>query len=116
MMIESVPRFLQGVFQFAGAGLDKPSPLAALAYTVPMSRRAQLIYFRGGNSSNELAVVSLTRGGSVMRIFPVGAKSAIHVPLSVVEDMEPETMIQVSIAAPEGALGAIVLDIGILEI
>lgn len=115
-MIESVPRFLQGVFQFAGAGFDKPSRLPALSYTVPMSRRSQLIYFRGGNSSSELAVVSLSRGGTVMRMFPIGAKSAIHVPLSVVEDMEPETTIEVSVAAPEGALGAIVLDIGILEI
>lgn len=115
-MIESVPRFLQGVFPFAGAGLDKPSPIAPLAYTVPASRRAQLIYFRGGNSSSELAVVSLTRGGTVIRIFPVGAKSGVHVPLSVVEDLEPDTMVGVTIAAPEGALGAIVIDIGLLEI
>ncbi len=115
-MIESVARFLQGVFPFAGSGMGSPTLLPALSYTVPMSRRAQLIYFRGGNSSSELAVVSLLRGGVTMRIFPVGAKSAIHFPLAVVEDLEPDTALTVSVAAPEGAAGAIVLDIGILEI
>ena len=115
-MIESVPRFLQGVFPFAGSGMAKPTPLPGLAYTVPTSRRSQLIYFRGGNSSSELAVVSLLRAGTVMRIFPVGAKSAIHVPLAVVEDIDPDTQVTVTVAAPEGAMGAIVVDIGVLEI
>ncbi len=115
-MIQSVPRFLQGVFPFVGSGLGSPTLLPALSYTVPMSRRAQLIYFRGGNSSPELAVVSLLRAGVVMRLFPVGAKSGIHVPLAVVEDLEPETALMLSVAAPEGAAGAIVVDIGLLEI
>ena len=116
MMIESVPRFLQGVFPFAGSGLASPTTLPTLSYTVPTSRRAQLIYFRGGNSSFELAVVSLLRGGVVMRVFPIGAKSGIHVPLAVVEDMEPDSVISVTVAAPEGAVGEVVVDIGLIEI
>ena len=116
MMIESVPRFLQGVFPFAGSGLASPTTIPTLSYTVPTSRRAQLIYFRGGNSSFELAVVSLLRGGVVMRVFPIGAKSGIHVPLAVVEDMEPDSVISVTVAAPEGAVGEVVVDIGRIEI
>ena len=43
----------------------------------------------------------LTRRGHPMRYFPIGAKGAMHVPLAVVEDLTPETEIEVLIAAPE---------------
>ncbi len=39
-MIDSKPRFLQGVFAFEGAGYDKPMLLdPSLTYTVPARQR-----------------------------------------------------------------------------
>ena len=51
-MIDTVPRFLHGAYGFVGDGYDSPKLLdAALVYTVPSDKRAQLIYLRAGNSS-----------------------------------------------------------------
>ena len=48
-MRESIPKFLNGVFSFVGAGYEKPSLLSGkLTYSVPPDKRTQLIYFRGG--------------------------------------------------------------------
>ena len=116
-MIDSTPRFLNGVFPFSGAGYDKPTLLdASLVYVVPADKRAQLIYLRGGNSSTELVFVAFMQNGKAVRTFPVGAKSAIHVPLAVVEDLEPDTRVEVFFGAPEGVSGTFILDIGIIEI
>ena len=115
--MHSQPHFLQGVFQFSGQGLDQPITLAAdLTYAVPTDRRAQLIYFRAGNSAPELVYITLLRDGAVMRLFPIGAKSDVHVQLSVVEDLFPATRLDIQIAAPHDLSGTIVLDIGFLEI
>ncbi len=108
-----------GTYPFQGTGYDAPAPLggnAAPAYTVPPDKRAQLIYFRVGNSCGEMIALTLTRDGTPMRVFPVGAKAAEHVPLAVVEDLMPETRIGVLVAAPEGASGTVVLDMGLVEI
>jgi len=51
-----------------------------------------------------------------MRSFPIGARGAIHVPLVVVEDLMPDSRIDVFVAAPTGVSGQVVLDIGLLEI
>jgi len=115
--METTPRFLQGTFPFSGDGLDKAKLLATtLTYLVPGDKRSQLIYFRGGNSSAELIVLTLMRDGKPMRIFPIGAKAATHVSLAVVEDLMPDTKVEVFIAAPAGTSGDVVLDIGLLEI
>jgi assimilatory nitrate reductase catalytic subunit len=115
--METVPKFLQGVFSFEGAGLDKPMPLsAALGYTAPTDKRAQLIYFRAGNSAAELICLSLMRDGKLMRLFPIGAKADSHVSLAVVEDLDPETRLELLVAAPPGAAGMVILDIGLMEI
>ncbi len=115
--MQSRPRTLSGVFPFAGAGLERPAPLAEGArYRVPPDRRAQAIYLRAGNSADALACLTVTRDGAVMRLFPVGAKAAIHVPLAVLEDLEPDTLVEVLVSAPEGAEGHIVLDLGLMEI
>lgn len=115
--MNSQPRFLQGVYSFTGAGLDTPTPIAAdLSYSVPADRRAQLIYFRAGNSAPELVYVMLLRDGKVMRLFPVGAKSHTHVQLAVVEDLFAATQLELRIAAPVDVSGSLVLDIGFLEI
>lgn len=111
------PRFLQGVYSFHGAGLQKPVAFeTAIAYKVPFDKRAQLVYFRAGNPAADLIYVLFLRDGKAMRYFPIGAKSSAHVELAVVEDLEPDTVLEVLIAAPDGLGGSVVLDIGLVEI
>jgi hypothetical protein len=113
----STPRFLQGVFAFKGTGLDDPQPIdASTSYTVPSGIIAQPLYFRGGNSSGELVVVTLLRDGAPMRIFPMGARSSVNVPLRVVEDVDPDVVLELVIAAPAGCTGEVVVDFGLMEI
>ena len=110
------PKFLQGVYEFQGHGLHAPEPLQLpLSDKVPFEKRSQMVYFRAGNSSDELIYVLLTRDGKPMRYFPIGAKSATHVPLAVVEDLHPESALEVLLAAPEGVSGTAVIDIGLME-
>ena len=113
-MIESRPRFLQGIFPFAGAGFDRPVTLAR--HVVPSDRRAQPIYLRAGNSSDELVTLSLLRDGALMRLFPLGARAAEHVALALVEDIEPDSALEIAVAAPAGVAGIVVLDFGLVEI
>ena len=113
--MSSTPHFLQGVFAFTGSGLTKPGPIdPSLTYTVPSGLTAQPLYFRGGNSSDELIYVTLTRDGSPMRTFPMGAKSSVNVPLRVVEDVDPDSVLELVIAAPEGTAGEVVVDFGMV--
>lgn len=115
--MDSIPRFLQGVFDFAGQGLTKPFLLHdRLTYVVPGDKRAQLIYFRAGSSADDLVTLVLMRDGKLMRLFPLGAKGAMHVSLAVVEDLMPETRLEVFLAAPVGVGGTVVLDIGLMEV
>jgi assimilatory nitrate reductase catalytic subunit len=116
-MIESMPKFLQGVFSFTGAGYGQPAPVGeAATYTVPGAKRAQLIYFRGGNSADVMVNVVLLRDGKPMRYFPIGANGAVHVPLAVVEDLEPDQVLTLAVAAPSLVTGTLVIDIGLIEI
>jgi hypothetical protein len=111
------PKFIQGVFAFEGRGLDRPEPLRPEAvYKVPRDKRAQLIYFRAGNSSAEMVYVVLRQNERPMRYFPIGARSATHVPLAIVEDILPESRVELSIGAPEGVKGMLMLDIGLMEV
>src|SRR3954471_16460546 len=115
--METTPRFIQGIFAFQGAGLNRPAPLDGKpAYTVPFDRRAQLIYLRAGNSTDVLVTLALLSNGKPIRYFPVGAKASVHVPLAGVEDLFPETRLEVVLAAPEGVAGTVVLDVGLMEI
>ncbi|MGI8802061.1 MAG: molybdopterin oxidoreductase [Solirubrobacteraceae bacterium] len=115
--MSSSPRFLQGIFDFDGRGMHAPFLLdAKLTYSVPVGNEAQLVYFRGGNVSSELACAIVMRDGEPMRYFPIGARSSTHVALRVVEDLLAETSIELHLAAPEGASGQIVVDLGLIEI
>ena len=110
-------RFIQGAFSFMGRGLDRPHPLHDTArFIVPPDKRAQIVYVRAGNSSEALVYLVLCRDGKPMRYFPVGAKAGIHVPLVVVEDVFPESKLEILVAAPEGTSGTVVVDVGILEV
>ena len=111
------PRFIQGTYSFTGRGLGNPQPLHdAARFVVAPDKRAQLVYMRGGNSSDALVNLVLTRNGKPMRHFPIGAKASLHVPLTVVEDIFPESKLEVLVAAPEGTSGVVVVDFGLLEI
>ncbi len=115
--MEARPKFVQGIFPFHGTGLAEPALLGAEAvYSVPPDRRSQLIYFRAGNSTAELICLTLFRDGKLMRHFPIGAKADSHVSLAVVEDLEPDTRLEVHVSAPAGVSGAVVLDLGLLEV
>ncbi len=110
-------RFLQGIYHFSGTGIDKPGQLdPTVHYLVPDGSSAQALYFRGGNTADELIIVVLVRDGVAMRYFPIGAKSDVHVPLRVVEDLEGGTVIELQLAAPQGLTGSVVVDLGLVEI
>jgi hypothetical protein len=111
------PAFIQGIFAFEGRGLESPASFKCPAtYSVPADKRAQTIYFRAGNSGEEMICFVLTRGGKAMRYFPVGARSAIHVALAVLEDLSPASVIEILVAAPEGMKAVAVVDVGFMEI
>jgi hypothetical protein len=111
------PAFIQGLYCYKGAGLGKPIQFhPPVTYVVPADKRSQMIYFRAGNASSEMVYLALMRRGAVMRYFPIGAKGAVHVPLAVVEDLSPETEIEILIAAPEGVKSSVLLDVGFMEI
>ena len=113
----STPKFIQGIFAFHGAGLDTPKPLGPRAvYQVPPDKRAQLVYVRVGNMTDELVTLLFTRNSRAMRYFPVGAKAAYHVSLTVTEDMVSDSELEILIAAPEDVQGNVVVDFGLLEI
>jgi assimilatory nitrate reductase catalytic subunit len=82
---------------------------------VPDGAVTQTVYFRGGNSLDDLVCVVLLRDGVPMRYFPIGAKSDVHVPLRVVEDIEGGSVVELQIAAPLGVSGTVVVDLGMVE-
>lgn len=110
-------KFLQGVHEFSGAGLKRPVQLTPeIKYAVPFDKRTQLIYLRAGSSIDEMIYLVLTRDGKPMRYFPIGAKGSIHVPLAIVEDIEPESKLELLIGAPEGHSGSVLVDMGLVEV
>jgi len=115
-MTES-PKFIQGVYAFRGAGLAEAVPLEpAATYKVSFDKRAQLIYLRAGNSSAEMVYLALRRNKRAMRYFPISAKGAIHVQLAIVEDIDPESELELYAGAPEGTQGSLLIDVGLVEI
>jgi len=110
-------RFVQGMFAFEGRGLENPVSFEPKAvYQVPSDKRAQLIYCRVGNPSSEFLYVALNRDGKSMRMFPCGAKSGIHVPLAIIDDILPDSVLELVIAAPEGLKSKVMIDLGFVEI
>lgn len=111
------PRFIQTVSAFEGRGLLRPTSLGeAATYRAPPEKRAQVVYLRAGHSLDALVYLSLERDGEVVRLFPLGAKAALHVQLAVTEDIAAGGELKVFLGAPEGATGTLVLDIGIVEV
>jgi assimilatory nitrate reductase catalytic subunit len=109
-------KFLQGVYSFEGRGLEWPFQLTdELFYEVPLDKHAQLLYFRAGNSTDEMIYVMLMQNGRPKRYFPIGARADSHVTLAITEDIEPGSRFEVFIAAPRECAGWIVIDIGLME-
>jgi len=108
--------FLQGVFPFAGRGFFSIHSLnEALSYDVPEGRRAEVVYFRGGNLSDDLLYLTVSADGKPIRYFPVGPKSDFHVPLVITESHGAGTKIEIGFAAPRALTGSVVVDAGIIE-
>jgi hypothetical protein len=115
--VHSTPRFLQGIYAFEGKGLDQPVPVdGAPGYVVPDGIVAQAVYFRGGNSADDLICAVLMRDGKPMRYFPIGAKGDVHIPLRVVEDLHSGTSVELYLAAPAGVTGTVIVDLGMVEV
>jgi hypothetical protein len=115
--MHATPRFIQGIFKFEGAGLHSSIKLGPAAiYRVPGDKRAQIVYVRIGNSADELIYLTLLRDEQAMRYFPVGAKQSVHVPLSVTEDVFPESRLELTLCAPKGVAGVVIVDLGLLEV
>jgi hypothetical protein len=115
--MHSTSHFLQGIYSFEGRGLHKPVLIdPALTYTVSPGTTGQALYFRGGNSTDEMIAIVLVRDGKPMRYFPIGARGGTHVSLRVVEDLISHTQIELHVAAPEGCAGTIVVDLGLMEV
>lgn len=111
------PAFIQGVFTATGRGLDVPVALSpACSYSVPPDKRAQTVYFRAGSQAEDLIVIALMRNGQQMRLFPIGAKQAIHIALAVLDDLEPGTKMDLRLAAPAGLEVTVVVDVGFIEV
>lgn len=51
-----------------------------------------------------------------MRLFPCGARNGIHVPLAIIDDILPDSVLELSIAAPEGLSAKVMIDLGFVEI
>lgn len=114
---KATPRFLQGVYPFAGRGVFDPGPLHdELRYVIPKDRTAEVIYFRAGNLSDDILYLAVATNGVPVRYFPIGPKGDIHVPLAIVEEYPAGTKIEIIMAAPRGLAGTIVVDCGLLEI
>jgi hypothetical protein len=82
---------------------------------VPAGATTQPVYFRGGNSSDQMIAVVLFRDGKAMRYFPIAAKGATHVALRVVEDLLADTVLELYVTAPDQTVGSVIVDLGLVE-
>ena len=104
---------LQTITDIEGEGIDSPQDLN-LTYTVAQGCTAGVQYVRAGNTTEGMINITLLADDKVMRYVPVAAGGAIHVPLSIVDELQPGT--EISIAAAAEASGKLILDVGILEV
>jgi assimilatory nitrate reductase catalytic subunit len=110
------PVFFQGVFPFLGSGLMNPRLLnPELVYTVPAGCTAALMYFRGGNASDQMIYLSVMSDGVAKRYFPIGPQDGAHVELVIKDDIPAGTKLELHLAAGAGVLGTVVVDVGFLE-
>ena len=109
------PVFLQGTCSFRGHGFDAPTLVAGIQYTVPEASTAKLVYFRAGQSSEELITLNLERDGQTKRLYPLGMTSSMHYTLAITEEMRPGSKLELKLAAPKGVEGTLFVDLGVVE-
>lgn len=109
------PAFIQGTFKFKGEGLETPVALFGATYEVPANTKAQLVYFRAGQSSDDAINLVLQRDSKTMRLFPLGMKSAMHFPLAIQEYLPAGTKLELRVAAATGLSGSVFVDLGFME-
>jgi len=110
-------RFVQGMFAFEGRGLETPVSFEPkVVYRVPADKHTPLTYCRLGNPTPEFLYVVVERDGTPMRLFPCGAKSGIHVPHAINDDILPDSTIELLVGAPEGLSAKVMIDLGFVEI
>lgn len=114
-MTISKPAFIQGTYNFAGEGLEQPINLYNAEYIVPEGRSAKLVYFRAGQSSDDIVNLTLLRNGETMRLFPLGMKSSMHFPLAITEELPAGTKLELKLLAPKGISGSLFVDLGFME-
>jgi len=111
------PVLLQGVYPFAGRGVQDARPINAdLQYTVPADHTAEVQYVRAGNHSDDLIYLTLIVNDKAIRYFPIGPKAHIHIPLVIVEPHLAGEVIDIGLGAPRGISGSVVVDVGVFEI
>ena len=116
LLIEA-PGFMQGIYEFEGRGLKNPVRLDPhISYTVPSYRRAQFIYGRIGNPNSEMLYLVLLRDQNPMRYFPCAAQGAISIPLNVIEDILPDSRLEIRIGALEGLKSMVLVDFALMEV
>ena len=112
----SSTRFLQGIFDFERSGLHEPFLLdRRLSYTVPAGNEAQFVYFRGGNSSSELVCANAMRDGSRCATSRSAPRATRTSRCASSRTCSPRRR-SMHLAAPAGASGQIVIDVGLVEI
>lgn len=114
---QATPRFLQGVFPFAGRGIvDIAAINHELQYAVPKGKTAEVLYVRAGNSSEALIYIALVVNGQPVRYFPLSPSGTQHIPLSITETYPAGTQIEIWLGAPKNLTGLVVIDVGLVEI
>ena len=93
---------LQTITDIEGEGIDSPQDLN-LTYSVSQGCTAGVQYVRVGTTTKGMINVTVPKAGKAMRYVPVAAGSAIHVPLAIVDDLQPGTEIFIA-AAGEGSV------------
>ena len=111
------PILLQGVYPFAGRGVQDARPINdELRYTVPGGHTAEVLYVRAGNHSDDLIYLTLIVDDKAVRYFPIGPKAHIHIPLVIVDPHPAGSVIDIGLGAPRGISGSVVVDVGVFEI
>ena len=104
---------LQTITDIVGEGIDSPQDLN-LTYSVSQGCTAGVQYVRAGNTTEGMINVTVLKDNKAMRYVPVAAGGTIHVPLAIVDELQPGT--EISIVAAANGSGKLILDIGILEV
>jgi hypothetical protein len=104
---------LQTITDIEGEGIDSPQDLS-LTYSVSQGCTAGVQYVRAGNTTEGMINITVLKDGKAMRYVPVAAGGAMHVPLAIVDELQPGT--EISIAAAAERSGKLTLDVGILEV